>query len=110
MLNVRKRNSAKEIGILPLRIETGRDVGEPVERRTCRFCDLVAIEDEKHVLLTCDLYNDIRTYVFGDILRQNEFALLNNELKMCHLLNNYPRKSAKFIVKAYIRRRTVMYS
>ena len=82
----------------------------PVERRTCRFCDLVAIEDEKHFLLTCDLYNDIRTYVFGDILRQNEFMLLNTELKMCHLLNNYPRKSAKFIVKAYIRRRTVMYS
>ena len=53
------------------RIETGRYVGEPVERRTCRFCDLVAIEDEKHFLLTCDLYNDIRTYVFGDILRQN---------------------------------------
>ena len=51
-------------------------------RRTCRVCDLVAKEDKKHFLLDCDLYNDIRTNVFGDILRQNELILLNTELKI----------------------------
>ena len=51
-------------GILPLRIDTGRYVWEPVERRTCRFCDIEATEDERHFLLACNLYNDIRTNVF----------------------------------------------
>ena len=97
-------------GILPLRIETGRYVGEPIERRVCKFCDLGTTEDEIHFIMTCDLYDQIRTEVLGDILRMDDIVNLTPELKFCHLLTVYPRKSAKFIVKAYRRRRSVIYS
>lgn len=97
-------------GILPLRIETGRYIGEPVESRTCRFCDSSAIEDEKHFLLDCGLYSNIRNSVFSDIISDRDYTQLGNDDRLSHLLNIYPRKCAKFIVKAYICRRTVMYS
>ena len=55
-------------GILPLRIETGRYAGEPFDNRTCRFCDLTSVENEKHFLLIiCYLYNNIKTDMLGDI-------------------------------------------
>ena len=46
------------MGILPLRVETGRYVGEPLETRLCTLetrlctlCDTNAIENEKHFVL-----------------------------------------------------------
>ncbi len=50
-------------GTAPLRIETGRYEGLPVESRTCFVCDDVT-ETEAHVLMTCPLYEDIRTDLF----------------------------------------------
>ena len=38
-------------GILPLRIETGRCVGESPDERLCKLCNGPDIEDEKHFLL-----------------------------------------------------------
>ena len=50
-------------GILPLRIETGRYSGEKVEERVCDFCTSNATEYEKHFLLNCSHYTDIRAEV-----------------------------------------------
>ena len=57
-------------GVLPLRIETGRFVGEQVRDtcRLCRFCDLNLIEDEKHFLLVCPSYVNLRDADLGIIL------------------------------------------
>src|SRR5688572_22659934 len=41
-----------------LRIETGRYEKVDREERTCPWCE--EIEDERHFLLECDLYNGIR--------------------------------------------------
>ena len=49
-------------GILPLRIETGRFVGESPDERLCKLCNGPAIEDEKHFLLNCSFFNDIRNH------------------------------------------------
>jgi hypothetical protein len=53
-------------GVAPLRIETGRfesngssTCGIPVESRKCNAC-LLGVEDEKHFLCSCPLYNSER--------------------------------------------------
>lgn len=43
-----------------LRIEQGRYVKEEVEERVCVFCDAKQVEDEKHFMLACKRYEDLR--------------------------------------------------
>lgn len=50
-------------GVAPLRLETGRFEGLEVEQRICPVCGL-SVEDEKHVLLECSFYQDLRTKLF----------------------------------------------
>ena len=49
-------------GILPLRVETGRYVGEPADQRYCTLCtpDVPMAEDERHFLFNCTIYNNLR--------------------------------------------------
>ena len=61
--DVRKRRlvSMLRMGVLPLRIETGRyeackvvgSKGVPVEFRVCKCCALCKVEDEIHFVLEC---------------------------------------------------------
>jgi hypothetical protein len=46
-------------GVAPLRIETGHYENKNVNERACFICQ-DQIEDEKHVLLYCPLYADLR--------------------------------------------------
>jgi hypothetical protein len=46
-------------GVAPLWIETGRYENKNVNERVCFICH-DQIEDEKHVLLDCPLYVDLR--------------------------------------------------
>ncbi len=50
-----------------LRIEQGRYRKEPLETRICEYCDSNEIEDEKHFLLKCKLYNDLREKMWNKI-------------------------------------------
>ena len=52
-------------GLLPLRIETRRFVGERMGDRLCRFCDLNLVEDEKHFLFVCPSYVNLRDSNLG---------------------------------------------
>ena len=54
-------------GILPLRVETGRYVGEKPEERLCKICDSQQIEDETHFLLHCPFYSVLRDNLFSSI-------------------------------------------
>ena len=49
-------------GSLPLAVETGRYSRPPIPlaQRLCKYCDLNEIETEKHFLMTCPLYTDLR--------------------------------------------------
>lgn len=50
-------------GVTPLRFESGKYEGLAGERRTCPFYDtnsIFTIENVRHVLLECSLYNNIR--------------------------------------------------
>ena len=68
----RKLLARFRMGVLPLRIETGRyelcgfggtKKGLPVEFRVCRCCDLHKVEDEMHFLLECPTFEQARTYL-----------------------------------------------
>ena len=64
----RRSNFTKiRISCHPLAIETGRYTmpKTPVENRVCLFCNLNAIEDEYHVLMECENYNQERLKFFS---------------------------------------------
>ena len=50
-----------------LRIETGRYVGEERQERVCQFCDKNVIENEKHLLISCPLYDKFRIPLYDTI-------------------------------------------
>jgi hypothetical protein len=96
-------------GILPLRVETGRYIGEPLNDRLCRLCNDSCVENEVHFLLNCPKYNEIRSQSFGEILNDNVFMDLNVDDKLIFLFSNHVRKIAKYLVKAYLHRRNIIY-
>jgi hypothetical protein len=97
-------------GILPLRIETGRYVGEEPVNRTCNLCNSQSIEDETHFLVECTAYHDIRNYIFQNIIYLQNFTILDSKEKLVYLLNMQARKVSKYIVSAYLRRRRIIYN
>jgi hypothetical protein len=80
-------------------VETGRYKGEPLEDRICTFCENNEIETEKHFLLHCSLYENIRNDLFRKLGICNILPLDNNLFR--NLIVNYPRKVAKSIYQAY---------
>ncbi len=52
-------------GVTPLRIETGRYLGEREENRLCVLCIRMVIENEDHCLIRCNKYTDIRNTLFA---------------------------------------------
>ena len=73
--------------------------------RLCRFCDLNLIDDEKHFLLVCPSYVNLREADLGIIINNDEFRQLADDMKLTLLLNDYPRKTSKYLLKAFLLRR-----
>ena len=68
-------------GVAPLKVETGRYLGQPLEARICPFCPN-RIEDEQHVILHCPASKQY-THIFFrgpayDSLRQHLFRKASN--------------------------------
>jgi hypothetical protein len=97
-------------GILPLKIETGRYTGMPVEQRLCQLCDLGEIENERHFLFHCPLYSDLRNTVFGTKLTENHFISLSSGEQLKLIISDYPRQVAKYLVNDYRKRKSVIFS
>ena len=91
-------------GTAPIRIETGRYEGLPEEERICKICNL-KVESEMHVLLECNLYDDLRQELFRKfttkyedfmnfsslqklkmILGCNDETLVKDCAKTCHFI------------------------
>ena len=88
-------------GILPIRVETGRYIGEALDERLCRFCDEQCIESETHFLINCSQYAEIRAQTFGTLLREDTYINSPDCEKMRTLLCEHTRKTANFLVKTY---------
>ena len=52
------------LGILPIKIETGRFRSLPVEQRLCELCEMHKVENEMHFLCECPLYHDFRETLY----------------------------------------------
>ena len=96
-------------GILPLRIETGRYIGEKPHERLCKVCLSGQVEDELHFLFKCSLYDDLRNHLHSTITDTDSFFLLSDADKLKHLMNNYPRQIAKYLRNAFEKRKNFLY-
>jgi hypothetical protein len=93
--------------ILPLRLETGRFVGEPEYQRICKMCDSGQVENELHFLLECQFYNELRNQLLSGL---NATVLnLNNSEKLKLLLSEYPIKTARYLVQSLAKRKNHLY-
>ena len=57
-----------------LRIEIGRREGLEVEDRVCQFC-YSGVEDEAHVMLDCNLYDDLRKEMIDRVYVNEEWMV-----------------------------------
>jgi hypothetical protein len=75
-------------GVAPLRVETGRYEGLPIDSRLCPFC-VNLVEDEFHTIFKCSLFDDIRNELFIHATRfNNDFHNLTEEHKFIFLFTN----------------------
>ena len=97
-------------GILPLRIETGRYIGEKPEERVCKICKNGQTEDEVHFLFNCEQYRNLRNDLLSVLAQQRDsFLLLSDQEKLKILMNDYPRQLAKYLSKAFDKRKQYLY-
>lgn len=97
-------------GCLPLAVETGRYTKPkiPLNERTCIYCTDNCVEDEKHFLLGCDFYADLRYDLMkksGDIC--DSFNDLDLQEKFIFLMSNDAIQPflAKTLYQMFYRRR-----
>ena len=91
IVNRRQRQAFAKFrcGVAPIRIETGRFVGESVNERVCKICNSGEIEDEEHCLIRCKTYESIRNVLFAaaeDVI--SNFQELCDEEKFISLMSH----------------------
>ena len=89
-----------------LRIEEGRAKRLPPEDRKCWFGCMV-VEDERHFLLSCPVYSDLRQEVI-DKVGQEEFDNRGLEIMMGTGTKKLTQTVIKFVQKAMARRTRVL--
>ena len=98
------------LGILALRIETGRYERPTIvpSERFCKQCMLGEVEDEEHFMLRCPKHNFRRDVLFQSISNLAEFSQMSNVSKLEFLLNNagIVKQSSQFIIDSYLARVT----
>ncbi len=98
--------SQLRLGILPLRIETGRYSNLEVKDRTCLICDTNNVEDEEHFLFNCEFYSNERS-TFETGLNCN-FADLST-IEKFKLIFKHPYKLAKYLKTTIDKRNDKLY-
>jgi len=99
------------LGNHKLHIETGRHTVPkiPENLRICSFCHLDEVENESHLLFSCNFYQKIRKKIFQEINEKyNHFNSLDNTSKILFLFNNVDpfvcRSTAAFVFECMTRR------
>jgi len=99
------------LGILPLRIETGRYRGEKEEERICMLCTRKVVENEKHFLFDCPLYYNERETLCNFVLgRYPTFNSLDVNGKLSVLMTQFIKPTARFISNAFTKRKNTLYN
>ncbi len=94
-------------GVLPLNVETGRYTGLPPEQRICKMCNQNTIEDETHFILNCDKYQIERIPISQKL--SNHPEITTDSEKLNFILNTCFKAASTFIIKAFTKRRSILY-
>ena len=116
--------SCLRMGVLPLRIETGRYEGSgivgargiPIEFRVCQCCVLNKVEDEIHFLLECPCFESERkhlVHIYQEEMAAERGRLESNVVELfTYLMQSKSvklwRALAEYIVTAYKKRVNVI--
>src|SRR5689334_8213862 len=87
-----------------LRIETGRREKEQVTQRICRVCMSGEIEDEKHFMIDCYAYEDLRSLMFERMFENEIERELSREKKWEKVMSSNASKETSEHVKEYVRK------
>ena len=98
--------SQLRLGILPLRIETGRYSNLDVKDRTCLICNTNSVESEEHFLFDCTFYATERS-IFETGLNCNFIDL--STVEKFKLIFKHPYKLAKYVKTAIEKRKNKLY-
>lgn len=66
-------------------------------------------ENELHLLTQCTHYTDVREELYATVNDRQSFVMLSKETQLTILVTQYPRRTAKFLVKAMHMRRLFLY-
>ena len=106
----RKLLAKLRLGILPIRLESGRYERPPlsVTDRICKQCALGEVENEEHFMLVCPKHSFRRNILYSKIENKIDFNCMNNIEKLKLLLNNenLVKASSQYIVESYAARIT----
>ena len=81
------------VGILPIKIETGRFRSLPVEQRLGELCEMHKVENEIHFLCECPLYHGFRETLYDHTkLMTNDFVTMGCR-KICIFDEAYVERS-----------------
>ena len=97
--------SQLKLGILPLKIETERYQGTPLEQRLCKLCDSNQIEDEIHFMFHCPELKDTR------ILHNLQLDQSTDDFVQLSIMLNSENivSSARYLESLYRCRKNIMY-
>ena len=72
-----------------LEIEKGRHHKIPAKSRLCKICNSTLVEDEKHFILQCPLYNLLRHDLFSEAAKHiNNYRNLTEEQQFKEIMSN----------------------
>ena len=99
------------LGVLPLKLETGRYRQQPVNERLCEQCDLGKVEDEVHFLCECTFYEQVRNNLFDWINQSDpDFTTLEIQEKFKYLVKKQWKDVSLYVLQAWRMRREKLYS
>ena len=93
-----------KFGILPLKIETERFQGTPLENRLCKLCETNTIEDEIHFMFHCPALDDTRSSVISNF----ELDGIADDFEKLHKILR-SANAGKFVENMYKARKNLMY-
>ena len=100
--------SQLKFGILPLKIETDRYQGIPVEERICKLCTSNSIEDAYHFMFHCPALQAIRTAASEQL--NVDLVPRDNREKLSILLDKSNISACgKYVEKLYRARQNIIY-
>ena len=97
-------------GVFPIMLEIGRYLNLPVSSRVCKICNDGNVEDEIHFVCICQAYSDARRDLFNYMIdKVVHFTELSDKEKYILMMKYHQRQVAKYIERAYLTWRNIMY-